>query len=173
RARRTGEDGRPLLQPFALTASDYSAIPPEPASLVDTVIEVPPLRGRPDDVMPLARHFARRHRGHEVTFTPAAVRALTAYEWPENVRQLRHVVRGAASRADVIDARHLPAEVFTGARCRLSRLQELERAEIVRCLTEPGMTMAQVADQLGMSRATLYRRTARYGIDIPGRAHRS
>ncbi|MFE0986216.1 AAA-type ATPase lid domain-containing protein [Streptomyces rochei] len=166
-----GAAGR--MQPFALTASDYSAVPSELAPLVDTVIEVPPLRDRPDDVMPLARHFARRHRGHEVTFTPTAVRALTSYAWPENVRQLRSVVRGAASRADEVDARHLPAEVFTGSRSRLGRLQELERDEIVRCLTEPGTTMAEAAERLGMSRATLYRRTARYGIDVPGRTHRS
>jgi transcriptional regulator of acetoin/glycerol metabolism len=173
RARRAAGGLRPRPQPFALTASDYSAIPSELAALVDTVIEVPSLRDRPDDVMPLAQHIARRHRGHEVTFTPAAVRALTSYAWPENVRQLRRVVREAASRADVVEARHLPPEVFTGARRRLSRLQELERDEIVRCLTEPGMTMARAAAHLGMSRATLYRRTARYGIDIPGRVHRS
>ncbi|MFG3208351.1 helix-turn-helix domain-containing protein [Streptomyces tendae] len=82
-------------------------------------------------------------------------------------------MRAAASRADVVDARHLPAEVFTGARYRLSRLQEPERDEILRCLTEPGTTMGQAARQLGMSRATLYRKTARYGIDVPGRTHRS
>ncbi|MEV0013730.1 GAF domain-containing protein [Streptomyces tendae] len=173
RVRRTGGGAGPRLQPFALTASHWSAIPPELAPLVGTVVEVPPLRVRPDDVMPLAHRFAHRHRGHGVTFTPGAVRALTAYEWPENVRQLRRVVRAAASRADVVDARHLPAEVFTGARYRLSRLQELERDEIVRCLTEPGTTMGQAARQLGMSRATLYRKTARYGIDVPGRTRRS
>ncbi|MDV6290511.1 helix-turn-helix domain-containing protein [Streptomyces sp. UP1A-1] len=173
RVRRPDGERPSRMQPFALTASDYSAVPSELAPLVDTVIEVPPLRDRPDDVMPLARHFARRHRGHEVTFTPTAVRALTSYEWPENVRQLRSVVRGAASRADEVDARHLPAEVFTGSRSRLGRLQELERDEIVRCLTEPGTTMAEAAARLGMSRATLYRRTARYGIDVPGRTHRS
>ncbi|MGW7568263.1 GAF domain-containing protein [Streptomyces tendae] len=173
RVRRTGDGTGPRLQPFALTASDWSAIPPELSPLVDTVVEVPPLRVRPDDVMPLAHRFAHRHRGHGVTFTPGAVRALTAYEWPENVRQLRRVVRAAASRADVVDARHLPAEVFTGTRYRLSRLQELERDEIVRCLTEPGTTMGQAARQLGMSRATLYRKTARYGIDVPGRTRRS
>ncbi|MFC7814149.1 hypothetical protein ACFUTR_05765 [Streptomyces sp. NPDC057367] len=108
--------------------------------------------------MPLARHFARRHRSHEVTFTPAGVRALTSYEWPQSVRRLRRLVRGAASRADVVDARHLPAEVCTGARCGRSRLQELERDETLRCLTEPGTAMAEVAERRGMSRATLYAR---------------
>ncbi|MEU9638307.1 helix-turn-helix domain-containing protein [Streptomyces tendae] len=43
----------------------------------------------------------------------------------------------------------------------------------MRCLTEPGATMGQAARQLGMGRATLYRKTARYGIDVPGRTHRS
>ncbi|MFE2436094.1 helix-turn-helix domain-containing protein [Streptomyces sp. NPDC059409] len=110
--------------------------------------------------------FARRHR-------PGAVRALTAYESPKHVRRLRTVVRAAAPRAGVVDARHLPTEVFTGARHRLSRPWELERDDIARCLTEPGTTVAQAARRLGMSRATLHRKTARYGIGVPGRAHPS
>ncbi|WP_444968420.1 helix-turn-helix domain-containing protein [Streptomyces salinarius] len=89
------------------------------------------------------------------------------------MRRLRRVVRTTASRADVVDARHLAAEVFTGARHRLSRLRELERDGIARCLTEPGTTVAQAARRLGMSRATLHRETARYGIGVPGRAQRS
>ncbi|WP_413098463.1 GAF domain-containing protein [Streptomyces sp. Inha503] len=169
RARRTdgGTPGR--LQPFAMTAESYSAIPEALAPLVDTVVEVPALRSRPDDVMPLAHHFARQHRGHAVTFTPAAERALTAYDWPENVRQLRQVIRNAASRTEVIDTHHLPAEVFTDAVRRLGRLQELERDEIVRCLTEPGTTVVQAAERLGMSRASVYRKVARYGIRLPDR----
>jgi hypothetical protein len=168
--RPAGGTLRPL-QPFAMTARTYSAIPEALAPLVDTVVEVPALRGRTDDVIPLAHHFARLHRGHAVTFTPAAERALTAYDWPENVRQLRRVVREAASRTEVIDTRHLPAEVFTDtARHRhLGRLQELERDEIVRCLTEPDTTVAQAAARLGMSRATIYRKASRYGIRMPGR----
>ncbi|MEV8123443.1 hypothetical protein AB0P07_04870 [Streptomyces sp. NPDC085944] len=77
--RRRGDGAGPRLQPLALTAADWSAIPPESAPLVDTVVEVPPLRARPDDVMALAHRFARRHRGHGVRFAPGAVRALTAY----------------------------------------------------------------------------------------------
>jgi hypothetical protein len=150
--------------PFVLTAADgtlCAALSP----LVDRVVEVPALRFRPDDILPLAHHFARRDRGRDVTFTSAASRALTAFDWPENVKQLRRVMREAAARSDVIDTQHLPAEVFTGVGHRLSRLQALERDEIVRCLSEPGATVVRAAAKLGMGRATLYRKMAQYGLN--------
>ncbi|WP_413803696.1 hypothetical protein [Streptomyces iranensis] len=73
------------------------------------------------------------------------------------------------SRTEVIDTHHLPAEVFTDAVRRLGRLQELERDEIVRCLTEPGTTVVRAAERPGMSRASVYRKVARYGIKLPDR----
>jgi transcriptional regulator of acetoin/glycerol metabolism len=151
--------------PFVLTAADAGALPEQLAPLVDAVVELPALRFRPDDVLPLAHYFAHRSRGRDVTFTPAAARALTAYDWPENVKQLRRVVQEAAARSEAIDVQHLPAEVFTdGVGHRLSRLQALERDEIVRCLAQPGATVVQAAAELGMARATLYRKMAQYGI---------
>lgn len=152
----------PLLTGFVLTATD--TLPEALAPLVDVVVEAPPLRLRPDDVLPLAHYFAHRDRGREVTFTSAAVRALLSYEWPENTRQLRQVVRTAAARSDVIDTQHLPAETFTSTGHRLSRLQTLERDEIVRCLTAPGATIARASAELGIGRATIYRKMAQYGI---------
>ncbi|MFF5158298.1 helix-turn-helix domain-containing protein [Streptomyces sp. NPDC000348] len=171
RQRRDGAaHGR--LHPSVITAETYSGIPDALRGLVGGVVEAPALRSRPEDVLPLARHFAHRHRGRPVTFSPAAAQALTNHHWPENARQLRRVVRDAASRTDVVDVRHLPAEVFTGTGRRLTRMQALERDEIVRCLAEPGTTVAQAADRLGMSRATVYRKIAQYDITIPSRSSR-
>ncbi|MFI5611918.1 GAF domain-containing protein [Amycolatopsis sp. NPDC051903] len=149
---------------FVLTAPDSAAIPAPLLPLAETVVELPPLRLRPDDVMPLAHHFAHRARGRAVTFTPAATRALTTYDWPENAKQLRRVVAEAAARADTVDAHHLSPEVFTTSGPRLSRLQALERDEIVRCLSQPGATVVAAAAELGMGRATIYRKMAQYGI---------
>ena len=55
---------------------------------------VPPLRARRDDIVPLARHFARTLVGDQrpPTFAPDALAALTAYAWPGNVRELRNVI---------------------------------------------------------------------------------
>ncbi|MGY1704524.1 helix-turn-helix domain-containing protein [Geodermatophilus sp. SYSU D00697] len=160
--RRTG---RP--QPFVFTAPDFTAVPGRLATLVDTVVEVPALRHRTDDVVPLAHWFAEQERHRAVGFTARAARALTACAWPGNVRQLRRVVRDAAARADVVDVHHLPPEVLDGGGRPLTRLERLERDEIVRCLTEPGTTITRAAEELGIGRATLYRKMAQYKITLP------
>jgi transcriptional regulator of acetoin/glycerol metabolism len=159
-----------LPQPFVLTAPDFASVPGQLAPLVDTVVEVPPLRHRADDVLPLAHHVAREERRRPIGFTPRAARALTTYHWPGNVRQLRRVVRDAAARADVVDVQHLAPEVLDGGRRPLTRLERLERDEIIRCLTEPSTTVTRAAEELGIGRATLYRKIAQYGIAIPSRS---
>lgn len=164
--RRT--DGRP--QPFVLTAPDFSSIPEQLAQLVDTVVEVPPLRHRADDVLPLAHHVAREERRRPIEFTARAARALTSYHWPGNVRQLRRVAREAACRADVVDVHHLSPEVLDGGRRPLTRLERLERDEIIRCLTEPSTTITRAAEELGIGRATLYRKIAQFDITMPSRS---
>ncbi|MFC7340576.1 GAF domain-containing protein [Saccharopolyspora griseoalba] len=165
-----GVRGGPGLQPYAITAESDAAIPEELQPLIDNVVEVPPLRYRPDDIVPLARHFAQQDRGREIGFSSAAARALTSYDWPGNVRQLRQVVREAAGRADHVDLHHLPPEVFAGPGRPLGRLQVVERDEIIRCLTEPGTTTGEAARKLGVGRATIYRKMAQYRINIPGRS---
>ena len=152
--------------PCSFTARRFDDIRPSLAALVDTVIEVPPLRDRPEDVAVLARHVARLVRGREVVLTPAAERALSSHGWPGNVSELGHVVREAAARSEVIDVAQLPAEVLTGSHHRLTRLESSERTEIARVLARPGITMKQAAEELGIGRATLYRRLSRY--DLPG-----
>jgi transcriptional regulator of acetoin/glycerol metabolism len=152
--------------PFAMTAERFTDIPIALSGLVDTVVEVPPLRERSADVLPLAAHIARRTRGRDVQISPAAARALRNYGWPGNVDQLSRVVAQAAGRSDVIDVAMLPSEVLAGDARHLSRIEAFERGEIVRVLGTGTPTMAEAAHELGMSRATLYRKVAQYGIDV-------
>ena len=159
--------GATSMTPFAVTAERFADVPTALASLVDTVIDVAPLRDRPEDVLPLAAHIARRARGRDVQFSPAASRALRNFGWPGNVDQLHQVVTRAASRADVIDVANLPSEVLAGNSRHLSRIEAFECGEIVRVLGTGNPTMAEAAHELGMSRATLYRKISQYGIDVP------
>jgi hypothetical protein len=169
-ARRRAE---PPPLSLAFTAQDFRDIPDALVPVVDTVVQVPPLRERPDDVLPLAEHLARRARGRDVSFTRAAERALRDFAWPGNVDQLAGTVRAAALRTDTIDVRHLPAEVFSrGGGHRLTRIETVEAEEIVRALTRPGATVRDAAQELGMSRATVYRKLAQYDLHIPGRGER-
>jgi sigma-54 dependent transcriptional regulator, acetoin dehydrogenase operon transcriptional activator AcoR len=157
--------------PFALTAERLADVPRALSQLVDTVVEVPPLRDRPEDILPLAAHFAHKARGRAVAITPAASRALRAFPWPGNADQLAHVVSQAAGRGDSIGTDQLPSEVLAGTTHRLSRIEAFERGEIVRVLNigSPGATMADAARELGMSRATLYRKITQYGIAVERR----
>lgn len=149
-----------------MTASEAGAIPAELGSYVDLVVELRPLRQRPDDVGPLAEHLGERSRGRPIRFTPAALRAMRNFSWPGNVEQLRRVVRDAASKSDVIDVVHLAPEVLCGPSRTLTRLETVERDEIARCLAAPGMNVTKAAEILGTSRATLYRKVAYYGFSI-------
>lgn len=153
--------------PFTLTAESYDDVPAPLAELVDTVVEVPPLRDRPDDVIPLADAIARGVRGREVTLAPAAAHALRDHGWPGNVAELRRVIRRAASLTDHVDVRHLPPELLADSGRHLSRIEAFERDEIIRVLTRPGITVREAAAELGMSRATVYRKLAQYGIHVP------
>ncbi|WP_234816425.1 GAF domain-containing protein [Mycolicibacterium agri] len=153
--------------PVAVTAERFEDIPAALAVLVDAVVPVPPLRDRPGDVLPLANHIAMRTRGREIPISASAARALQCYDWPDNVDELSRVISAAAGRADVIDVGLLPPQVLAGNTRRLSRIEAFERGEIVRVLSIEGLTMAEVARELGMSRATLYRKIAQYGLRVP------
>lgn len=150
--------------PFAITAERFADIPPALAGLVHTVVDVAPLRERPEDVLPLAHHVARRVRGRDVDIAAGAGRALRNHDWPGNVAELTAVITRAAGRADSIDIGNLPSEVLAGNTRHLSRIEAFERGEIARVLGVEGQTMAAAARELGMSRATLYRKIAQYGI---------
>jgi DNA-binding NtrC family response regulator len=65
------------------------------------VLELPPLRARPGDILPIARTLLARMESEigERDLTPAAIAYLTAYEWPGNVRELRNVLLRAADLA--------------------------------------------------------------------------
>lgn len=156
---------------LAVTATRFEDVPAPLAALVDSVVTVAPLRERAGDIMPLALHLAARARGREVRFSRAAERALQAFDWPGNVEQLARMVAHAANRGDVVDVANLPPEVLSDSTRRLSRIEAFERGEILRVLTSStargAITMAEAATELGMSRATLYRKISQYGIHIP------
>ncbi|WP_233121261.1 GAF domain-containing protein [Tersicoccus sp. Bi-70] len=162
--RAAGSAGAAL---WATTAGLLPDVPPPLAALVATVVDLPPLRERTADVMPIARHAAREARLREVAFTRAAEHALTSHAWPGNAAELVRVVRAAASRTDTVDVQHLPPDVLSPARSRLTRLEALERDEIIRSLARPGTTVGRAAAEIGISRATMYRRMARLGISVP------
>jgi DNA-binding NtrC family response regulator len=124
-------------------------------------VRVPALAERPDDILPLARHFLPRGKRLGVD----AERALLAHAWPGNVRELRNVVQRASllSRGDAIEAADLGLPVPAVAPV----LDEPDRAAIESALSRHAGVVAQAAADLGLSRQALYRRMDRLGIARP------
>jgi sigma-54 dependent transcriptional regulator, acetoin dehydrogenase operon transcriptional activator AcoR len=164
---RSGDHDEPGREPLSFTSERFEDIPSALRTLVDTVVHVPPLRERVEDLLPLAQHAARRARGRDIAVTSAALHALENYAWPGNVSHLQRVVREAALHTDSIDLGHLPPEILSGSTRKLSRIEAFERDEIIRVLTRPGITMRDAAEELGMSRATIYRKLAHLDIHLP------
>ena len=93
------------------------------------------------------------------------MRALAAHDWPGDVRQLEAVIRQAlARRRGDITVDDLPVEQRRAPDVALTAMQRLERDAILRSLDEAGGNRAAAAEHLGISRSTLYRRLAAYGV---------
>jgi two-component system response regulator HydG len=143
-------------------------------------IELPPLRERDGDVLPLAQHFVQhfsRAVGKPVAgVSSAAAEKLLAYSWPGNVRELRNCIeRGVAlTRFEEIAVEDLPEKVQNYRRSRvvvdlddtahLVTMEEVERRYILRVLEAAGGQRTKAAQILGLDRKTLYRKLERWGI---------
>jgi DNA-binding NtrC family response regulator len=140
-------------------------------------IDLPPLRGRPEDVIPLAEHFLSEHGAkatpaRKLRLAADAQNILLGYGWPGNVRELQNVIeRGLAlCQGDVITAEDLPghvrekkpADFLAGAVARRMSLSELEREYIERVLEDEGGNKTRAAQRLGLDRKTLYRKLEEY-----------
>ncbi len=140
-------------------------------------VELEPLRQRRNEIRFLVEHFVAQHNARHAArklVSPGAARVLSAYDWPGNVRQLRHVIERALvlADADAITPADLPAEVreadtrFGPDRPALT-LAEMERRHIARVLAEVGGHRAHAAQLLGISERNLYRKIHEHGLDAP------
>lgn len=137
--------------------------------LATVIIEVPPLRQRPEDILVLTQHFAAGladRYGRHITVSRAATELLVRYPFPGNVRELQNILESAAalSQADpqVVADRDVKP-LLTPAGTPLSHeqplaLDDMERVAIERSLRLCQGNRTRAAALLGISRDTLYRK---------------
>ena len=149
-------------------------------------IHVPPLRERPEDVEPLARHFLQRFASemkkpvHE--FEPKALAALEGYSWPGNVRELENAIERAVAVSTDQDRllllEHLPESVGKGGKVASgdhveigeqgldfeAHMAELEKQYLVEALTLAGGIRTRAAELLGISYRSFRHYAQKYGI---------
>jgi len=140
-------------------------------------ITLPPLRERRDDIMPIANHFAavyaRKYGQKFRTFSRAAEKALIDYDWPGNVRALRHAIERAIilTSDDILEPGDLQL-IETGTAAATTptpiptvlNLDQMEKQAIGNALRKHGFNISHAAKELGLTRASLYRRMEKHGL---------
>jgi DNA-binding NtrC family response regulator len=141
-------------------------------------ITVPPLRERRDDILPIARHYleiySHKYGGAVRKFSAAGEKALVDYDWPGNIRALRHAIERAVILAEnnVLE----PADLQLKAVSKISpappvaiaptilNLDHLEKETIRKALYKHGFNISRAAGELGLTRASLYRRMEKHDL---------
>jgi two-component system, NtrC family, response regulator HydG len=141
-------------------------------------LAIPPLRDRPDDILPIAREvlarLSTRDRRSPLALAPRAAELLERHAWPGNVRELENALERAAALCDGdrLEPEDLPDELRTRPGARASEsgmhaaprtLAEIERAAILAALARHGGNQSKTAAELGIGTATLYRKLKRWG----------
>ena len=127
-------------------------------------INIPPLRERREDIVPLASQFISEFARGKARLSAAVVGCLESYRWPGNVRELRNAMERAAllSGGELILPEHLPARLraesaavpAVGA-ADAQRLEEIENQAIVLALGKHSFNRTETAKALGISRRAL------------------
>jgi transcriptional regulator with PAS, ATPase and Fis domain len=135
-------------------------------------IQLPPLRERPSDIVPLSETFLQeigRSFGRPAAgLTREARQALLQYQWPGNVRELRNVLERATILSDgaLIDVAHLALQpAARSSRNDTTDLSALEHTTIAKVLQECRGNKTKAARRLGLSRTQLHLRVRKYGLE--------
>lgn len=140
---------------------------------INTVeISIPPICERVDDIPLLANHFlnyySRKYRKEAVSIAPEAITKLKKYAWPGNVRELQHAIERAVIMAD---SSTLQESDFLFSRkgsdapaADTLNLDEVEKAAVSKAIQLHNGNISKAAEELGLTRASLYRRMEKYGL---------
>ena len=139
-------------------------------------VQLPPLRERYDDIPTLANHFldiyAKKYKKNVRAISEAAMKILQKYNWPGNVRELQHAIERAVimSNSQVLN----PDDFFFNSNSSKTEdanlaledyhLEEVEKILIRKVLKKHDGNITQAANELGLTRSSLYRRLEKYGL---------
>ena len=138
-------------------------------------IQVPPLRERKEDIPALLSHFLEKtsqEYGRNIEITRRAMALMERYEWPGNVREMENLIERMVIMADddTIDADILPGHLSgltadQNGEPPISRIEEMERKEILAALERNGWNQTRTARELGLTLRQISYRVRKFGFD--------
>jgi DNA-binding NtrC family response regulator len=134
-------------------------------------VQMPPLRERTADIGLIARYFlekyARSMNKAVTEISPEAMKMLTQYNWPGNIRELRNTIERAlvvVGKKNRIEAEDLNLLFLSKANPPGNSLEEMEKAHIQRILEQSDWNISRSAETLKIDRVTLYNKIKKYGL---------
>ena len=135
-------------------------------------INIPPLRNRKEDIIPLAEMFLKRYsekyKKDNISISKSAEDRLMNHRWDGNIRELQHTIEKAVIMCDdnVINPEHLGLyqSVSSSSYDNGTTLEDVERRTIAEAINSNNGNLSLVAQKLGITRQTLYNKIKRYGL---------
>ena len=136
-------------------------------------INIPPLRNRKEDIIPLAEMFLKRYsekyKKDNISISKSAEDRLMNHRWDGNIRELQHTIEKAVIMCDdnVINPEHLglyQSVSSSSSSDNGSTLEDVERRTIAEAINSNNGNLSLVAQKLGITRQTLYNKIKRYGL---------
>ena len=136
--------------------------------MAEFTVTIPPLKDRPEDIMPLAQHFLSQLSVNK-TIAPEVDDILIAYPWPGNARELKATIGKIALMADAntITSDDIPRHLINRIAVSPGKpktLEDMEKEHILAILAETGGNQTQASQILNINRKTLYKKINKYKI---------
>ena len=135
-------------------------------------LDLPPLRSRRADIVPLAEHFLKKYseenRKTVKTLSPGVVGFMLNYSWPGNVRELENMIEHGVilSKDETITVAELPQDITQPVYSGEKTIEEVTKNHIINVLEETKGNITKAAEILGIRRTTLYNKLKKYDYTV-------
>jgi len=135
-------------------------------------IDLPPLKDRMEDILPLAEHFLKKYAGENnkriKNFSDDVVKFMLNYSWPGNVRELENMIeRGVIlAKNTAINLDELPQDIIHPTPVEGKTVEAVTRNHIINVLEETKGNISKAAEILGVRRMTLYNKLKKYNYTV-------
>ena len=131
-------------------------------------INLPPLKERKEDILPLAEHFLKKYAEENnktiINLSPGVIEFMLNYSWSGNVRELENMIEHGVilSKTNAVTMAELPQDIIHPASSEEKTIEAVTRSHILNVLEETKGNISKAANILGIQRMTLYNKLKKY-----------
>jgi DNA-binding NtrC family response regulator len=135
-------------------------------------INLPSLKERREDILPLAEHFLKKYAEENnkdiINLSPEVIEFMLNYSWPGNVRELENMIEHGVilSKSNAITLSELPQDIIHPIAAEEKTIEAVTKNHILNVLEETKGNISKAADILGVQRMTLYNKLKKYNFTV-------